>query len=126
MSRRIVMLAFILCLSFAPVAFGNSIFLSCTPTLTLNGPDLLDACPAAGVSPGSDVTQIKLYLLADFRGGAPGVRDLIHVVFIPPWDDPNPRSGSCNVENANGGTTAATNTCGCSTRGTSIHRVRDF
>ncbi len=65
------MLAVVLCLSFAPVAFGNSIFLSCTPTLTLNGPDLLDTCPAAGASPGSDVIQIKLCLLADFTEGAP-------------------------------------------------------
>ncbi len=112
MSRWISLFAFLLCVPLAPAAFGDTLFVSCTPTLTLSGLDLFDTCPAASLPEGSDVTAIKLYLLADFQGGAEGIGDLIHVIFQPLWNDPNAHSGSCNLENVNGGTAAATNTCG--------------
>ncbi|MFN7993428.1 MAG: hypothetical protein U0Q18_07500 [Bryobacteraceae bacterium] len=112
MPQKMSLLVFLSYLSLAPAAFGDGLFLTCTPALTLNGTDQFDSCPAAGLSPGSNVTGIELYLLADFQSGAEGVRDLIHVIFLPLWSDPNTHSGSCNLENAHGGTTAATNTCG--------------
>lgn len=83
MSRRIGLVVFLLCAPFAPGAFGDAAFFFCVPTVSLTGPDLLDTCPGAGLAPGSNVTAIKLYLLADFQDGAPGVRDLIHVIFAP-------------------------------------------
>jgi hypothetical protein len=107
------------CLCGAPNMFGSSLFFLCSPinSFSTGEGDGTDTCPAAsGLPIGATITAVKSYDIADFQNGVAGVRDSVHVVFLPSdaitiWGPVFSVSSACNVENAHGGTSSATNSC---------------
>ena len=114
LTRLLIAIAF-LGLIVVPAASAATVLLPCGAGIVNSQSDFLTTCPGVtGQLPGTTVTAVKLYLIADFSGAQEGISNKILVQFTPSpiisnW---HPASQLCTLANAAGSMMAVTNTCG--------------